>query len=119
MYSPKDNNENSKTTGGIEKNVIKKDIKHEDNKNTLFKTRQIYHKIRESSFNITRGGGGGGPERGPSKNFWGKGWGPKICILQNQHITSSYRLDAFQLNTMNLMTSATQLYHVVSGRYIL
>lgn len=33
------------------------------------------------------------------------------CILQNQHMTSSYRSDGFQLN--NLMTCATQLYHVV------
>ena len=32
-------------------------------------------------------------------------------ILQNQHMTSSYRSDGFQLN--NLMTCATQLYHMV------
>ena len=41
----------------------------------------------------------------------GGGGAPKICILQNQHMTSSYRSDGFQLN--NLMTCATQLYHVV------
>ena len=40
-----------------------------------------------------------------------EGGAPKICILQNQHMTSSYRSDGFQLN--NLMTCATQLYHVV------
>ena len=40
-----------------------------------------------------------------------RGGAPKICILQNQHMTSSYRSDGFQLN--NLMTCATQLYHMV------
>ena len=35
----------------------------------------------------------------------------KFCILQNEQITSSYRLDGFQLN--NLMTCPTQLYHIV------
>ena len=39
------------------------------------------------------------------------GGAPKIFILQNQHMTSSYRSDDFQLN--NLMTCATQLNHVV------
>ena len=39
------------------------------------------------------------------------GGAPKICILQNQHMTSSYRSDGFQLK--NLMTCATQLYHAV------
>ena len=79
--------------------------------------------IRESSFNMTRGGGGdedieGGlrkfldTRRGGSEKIVALGGGaPKICILQNQHMTSSYRSDGFQLN--NLMTCATQLYHVV------
>ena len=57
-------------------------------------------------FRHPRGGGGG------SEKIVGLGGGaPKICILQNQHVTSSYRSDGFQLN--NLMTCATQLYHVV------
>ena len=41
----------------------------------------------------------------------GGGGAPKICILQNQHMTSSCRSDGFKIN--NLMTCATQLYHVV------
>ena len=50
--------------------------------------------------------------KGGSEKIVGLGGGaPKICILQNQHMTSSYRSDGFQLN--NLMTCATQLYHVV------
>ena len=50
--------------------------------------------------------------RGGSEKIVALGGGaPKICILQNQHMTSSYRSDGFQLN--NLMTCATQLYHVV------
>ena len=49
--------------------------------------------------------------RGGSEKIVALGGGaPKICILQNQHMTS-YRSDGFQLN--NLMTCATQLYHVV------
>ena len=73
---------------------------------------------------MTRGGGGnedieGGapkifrhPKGGGSEKIVGLGGGaPKICILQNQHMTSSHRSDGFQLN--NLMTHATQLYHVV------
>ena len=43
------------------------------------------------------GGGGGGAS--------------KICLLHNQHMTSSYRSDGFQLN--NLMTCANLIYHVV------
>ena len=44
--------------------------------------------------------------RGGSEKIVALGGGaPKICILQNQHMTSSYRLDGFQLN--NLMTCAT------------
>ena len=51
-------------------------------------------------------------QRRGSEKIIGLGGGSlKICILQNQHMTSSYRSDGFQLN--NLMTCATQLYHVV------
>ena len=57
--------------------------------------------LGESSFNMTRGGMK--ILRGGSKNLY--------IVLQNQHMTSSYRFDGFQLN--NLMTCATQLYHVV------
>lgn len=47
MYSYiKDNNANNKTAKGIKKNVIKKDIKHEDYKNTLFNSQQMYHKMK-------------------------------------------------------------------------
>ena len=71
---------------------------------------------------IWQGGGwrywGGAPKifRHPKGGLWKKccarrGGAPKICIFQNQHMTSSYRSDGFQLN--NLMTCATQLYHVV------
>ena len=82
--------------------------------------------LRESSFHMAKGGGGGGGDediegglrkfldtrRGGSEKIVALGGGvPKICILQNQHMTSSYRSDGFQLN--NLMTCATQLYHVV------
>ena len=79
--------------------------------------------LRESSFNMTRGGGGdedieGGlrkfldTRRGRSEKIVALGGGaPNICILQNQHMTSSYRSDGFQIN--NSMTCATQLYHVV------
>ena len=35
-----------RTAKGIKKNVIKKDIKDEDNKNTLFNDEQMYHKIK-------------------------------------------------------------------------
>ena len=76
--------------------------------------------FRESSFNMTRGGWrywGGAPKifRHPKGALWknccARRGAPKICILQNQHMTSSYRSDGFLLN--NLMTCATQLYHVV------
>ena len=78
-------------------------------------------KLRESSFNMTRGGDedieGGlrkflDTQRKGSEKIVALGGGAsKICILQNQHMTSSYRSDGFQLD--NLMTCATQLYHVV------
>ena len=72
---------------------------------------------------MTRGGGGGEDIEGGLRKFLDTrrggsekivalgGEAPKICILQNQHMTSSYRSDGFQLN--NLMTCAPQLYHVV------
>lgn len=42
MYScMKDNGGGGKTAKGIKKNVIKKDIKHDDYKNTLFNCEQI------------------------------------------------------------------------------
>ena len=40
--------------------------------------------IRESSFNMTRGGMKILAERGALKKLGGGGWAPKICILQNQ-----------------------------------
>ena len=46
--------------------------------------------------------------RGGSEKIVALGGG---APLQNQQMTSSYRSDGFQLN--NLMTCATQLYHVV------
>ena len=80
--------------------------------------------IRENSFNMTRGGWrywGGALNifRQPKEALkilllgWkGGGLGaPKNCILQNQHTTSSYGSDGFQLK--NLITCATQLYHMV------
>ena len=66
--------------------------------------------LRESSFNMTRGGDED-IEGGLRKFLDTRRGAPKICILQDQHMTSSYRSDGFQLN--NLMTCATQLYHVV------
>ena len=49
--------------------------------------------------------------RGGSEKFVAlRGGAPKICILLNQHMTSSYRSDGFQLN--NLMTCATQLSYI-------
>ena len=55
------------------------------------------------------------PKGGLRKNCWARRGGSEnlYTVLQNQHITSSYRSDGFQLN--NLMTCATQLYHVVQG----
>ena len=47
MYSyTKDNNANNKTAKGIKKNVIEKDIKHEDYKNSLFNSQQMCHKMK-------------------------------------------------------------------------
>ena len=47
MYSYlKDTDECNKTVKGIKKNVIKKDIKHENCKNILFNNKPVYHKIK-------------------------------------------------------------------------
>ena len=47
MYSyMKDNQQGGKTAKGIKKNVIKKDIKHNNYKETLFNNEQMYHKIK-------------------------------------------------------------------------
>ena len=47
MYSYlKDTNECGKTAKGIKKNVIKKDIKHENYKNVPFNNKQVYHKMK-------------------------------------------------------------------------
>ena len=47
MYSyMKDDMKGGKTAKGIKKNVIKKDIKHEDYKNVLFNNEQIHHKMK-------------------------------------------------------------------------
>lgn len=40
-----DNNEGGKTAKGIKKMVIKKDIKHDDYRNTLVNNKQIYHRM--------------------------------------------------------------------------
>ena len=47
MYSyMKDNQKGGKTAKGIKKNVIKRNIKHEDYKDTLSNTKQMYHKMK-------------------------------------------------------------------------
>ena len=47
MYSYiKDNQKGGKTAKGIKKNVIKKDIKHENYKDTLFNNKQMFHKMK-------------------------------------------------------------------------
>ena len=47
MYSyTKDNQKGGKTAKGIKKNVIKKDIQHENYKETLFNNKQMYHKMK-------------------------------------------------------------------------
>ena len=42
----KDNQQGGKTAKGIKKNVIEKDIQHENYKETLFNNKQIYHKMK-------------------------------------------------------------------------
>ena len=50
--------------------------------------------------------------KGGSEKIVGLGGESKtVCILQSRPMTLSYRSDGFQLN--NLMTCATQLYHVI------
>ena len=47
MYSYlEDTDECGKTAKGIKKNVIKKDIKHENYKDDLFNNKQVYHKMK-------------------------------------------------------------------------
>ena len=47
MYSYlKDNDEFRKKAKGIKKNVIKKNIKHDNYKDVLFNNKQIYHKMK-------------------------------------------------------------------------
>ena len=47
MYSYlKDTDECGKTANGIKKNIIKKDIKHENYKDVLFNNKQVYHKMK-------------------------------------------------------------------------
>ena len=47
MYSYlKDTYECGKTAKGIRKNVIKKNIKHENYKDVLFNSKQVYHKMK-------------------------------------------------------------------------
>ena len=47
MYSyVKANKKGGQTAKGVKKNVIKKDIKHEDYKNVLFNNKQIHHKMK-------------------------------------------------------------------------
>ena len=47
MYSyMKDNQKGGKTAKGIKKNIIKKDITHENYKQTLFENKQIHHKMK-------------------------------------------------------------------------
>ena len=47
MYSYlKDTDECGKTAKGIKKNVVKKDIKHENYKDVLFNNKQLYHKMK-------------------------------------------------------------------------
>jgi len=47
MYSYiKDNQKGGKTAKGIKKNIIKKDITHENYKETLFNNKQMFHKMK-------------------------------------------------------------------------
>ena len=54
MYSyTKDNQKGRKTAKSIKNNVIKKDIPHENYKETLFNNKQMYHKsIRSQNHEI-------------------------------------------------------------------
>ena len=47
MYSYiKDNDEGGKTAKGIKKNIITKNIKHEDYKEVLFNNKQMHHTMK-------------------------------------------------------------------------
>ena len=47
LYSyMKDNDEGGKTAKGIKKNIITKNIKHEDYKEVLFNNKQMYHTMK-------------------------------------------------------------------------
>ena len=47
MYSYiKDNQKEERTAKGIKKNIIKRNITHENYKQTLFENKQIYHKMK-------------------------------------------------------------------------
>ncbi len=47
MYSyMKDDLKGGRTAKGVKKNTIKKDIKHENYKETLFENKQMYHKMK-------------------------------------------------------------------------
>ena len=47
MYSyQKDNDKQDRTAKGIKKNVIKKDITHENYKQTLLENKQMHHKMK-------------------------------------------------------------------------
>ena len=47
MYSYiKDNNSGGKTAKGMKKNIIRKNIKHQDYKQTLFDNKQMYHTMK-------------------------------------------------------------------------
>ena len=42
----KDNQKGGKTAKGIKKNIINKDLKHEDYKQTLFNNKQMHHTMK-------------------------------------------------------------------------
>ena len=53
MYSYiKDNEKGGKTAKGVKKNVIKKDITHKHYKDTLFKKKQMHHKMKTIRSNL-------------------------------------------------------------------
>ena len=48
MYSYITEEKNSKTVKGVKKNIIKKEIKHTDYKNVLFKSEKMHHQMQSS-----------------------------------------------------------------------
>ena len=53
MYSyTKDNNQNNRTAKGIKKNIIKKNITHENYKNVLFNNEQMHHTMKTIRSNL-------------------------------------------------------------------